>query len=63
MSNAVSSAAGAELIELSRYDERRSPRVADTSRGAEILFFTGVRYERMEEPAARPAVAMMREAL
>ena len=39
--------AGAELIELKMFEDRRRARAA--SGGAEILIFTGVRYERMSE--------------
>ena len=39
------------LIDLSDYDERRAPRAADkrSERSAEIVFFTGIRYERIED--------------
>lgn len=43
--------AGAELIELSLFEDRRRARTTEGS--AEILIFTGVRYERIaDEPAA-----------
>ena len=44
---------GATLIELSGHLDRRAgaERSAPARRSAQILFFTGVRYERMDEPA------------
>lgn len=40
---------GAELIELSLFEDRRRPRRGDAT--GEILLFTGVRYERIvDEP-------------
>ena len=48
-----SQAPNENLIELSRYDNRRVARTERTApRPADVLLFTGVRYERIEEPAA-----------
>lgn len=45
-----------DLIVMSRF--KSSPaRVVDAGSSAEILFFTGVRYYRMEEPAEPAAQA------
>ena len=46
-----------ELIDLSGYHERRTAteRLAP-ARGATILFFTGVRYERMDDTPLREAL-------
>ena len=41
---------GAELVELRDFEDRRRP-VGATDGGARILLFTGVRYERIGEPA------------
>lgn len=40
-----------EVIDLSLFADRRPSATERSGREGRILFFTGVRYERMEEPA------------
>ena len=49
----------ADIIELSRYDDRRQAPAREGAGTGEIVLFTGVRYERIEERGA----VRMREAL
>ena len=45
----------AQIIELQSFQAARPPRALVAGTGAEILFFLGVRYERMPDPAPEPA--------
>ena len=51
--------ASADVIELSRYQERRRASDGEETGTAEIVLFTGVRYERIETHARKS----LREAL